>query len=85
MERINVTHSTGEYTIYAGEGILGDALSDFFAENKYDRICVVSDSNVWSLHVETLTAALSRCERRRRERVPGWRDLQVHFDGCEDV
>ena len=50
MERINVTHSTGEYTIYAGEGILGDALGDFFAANRYDRICVVSDSNVWPLH-----------------------------------
>ena len=58
MERINVTHSTGEYTIYAGEGILGDALGDFFAANRYDRICVVSDSNVWPLHGETLTAAL---------------------------
>lgn len=59
MERINVTHSTGEYTIYAGEGILGDALGGFFAANRYDRICVVSDSNVWPLHGETLTAALS--------------------------
>ena len=46
MERINVAHSTGEYTIYAGEGILGDALGDFFAANRYDRKCVVSDSNV---------------------------------------
>lgn len=58
MEKIKVRHSAGEYSIYVGEEILGSALCDFFAGHKYDRVFIVSDSNVYHLHGEKLGNAL---------------------------
>lgn len=59
MEKIKVKHSAGEYTIYVGEDILEAALCGFFAGSRYDRVFVVSDSNVYPLQGEKLGKALS--------------------------
>ncbi|MBQ8509186.1 MAG: 3-dehydroquinate synthase [Clostridia bacterium] len=60
MEKIKVPHAAGEYTIYAGEGILKDAFGEFDF-SKYDRVFLVSDSNVWSLWGEKMTEVLASC------------------------
>lgn len=46
MNKIKVKHSLGEYDIYIGDNILKDALSDFFKKAEYDRVFIVTDSNV---------------------------------------
>jgi 3-dehydroquinate synthase len=60
MEKMKVRHSTGEYTVYIGEDILGSALDRFFEDKKYDRVFIVSDSNVFTLHGELLQNNLVR-------------------------
>lgn len=52
MDKIKVRHSSGEYVIYVGEGILAEALCEFFDGRSYDRVFLVSDSNVFSLYGE---------------------------------
>lgn len=59
MEKIKVKHSSGEYTIYAGEDILVDALIEFFETRSYDRILIVSDSNVSEIHGRVLKEAMT--------------------------
>lgn len=59
MEKIIVTHSAGEYDIFAGEGILAESLAEFFRGRKFDRVFIVSDSNVFPLHGGRLRAALA--------------------------
>ena len=59
MQKIKVTHSSGEYYIYVGEDILEEALCGFFAGKSYDRVFAVSDSSVYPLWGEKLRAALS--------------------------
>ena len=56
MEKIKVRHSSGEYTIYAGGGILDAAVGEFIKERggRYDRVYIVSDSNVFPLYGELL-------------------------------
>lgn len=52
MEEIEVKHSKGRYTITAGEDVLEPAIGRFFSDRKnvYDRVFVVSESNVFPLH-----------------------------------
>ena len=56
MEIIKVRHSAGEYNIYAGGGILDAAIGDFVTAHKdrYDRVFIVSDSNVFPIYGELL-------------------------------
>ncbi len=56
MEIIKVRHSAGEYNIYAGGGILDAAICDFVTAHKdrYDRVFIVSDSNVFPIYGELL-------------------------------
>lgn len=58
MEIIKVTHSGGEYNIYAGENILKEALERFFDEHRYDRVFLVTDSNVDKLWKDSFLAEL---------------------------
>lgn len=60
MERIALAHSCGEYKIYVGEDILADALAEFFEERQYDRVFLVSDSNVDELWGEHFKAQLAK-------------------------
>ncbi len=61
MEKIRVAHSHGEYTIYVGEDILARALESALSEREYDRVFLVSDSNVFSLWGEYFNERLARC------------------------
>ncbi len=61
MKTINVTHSCGNYNIYVGEDILADALSDALSNKNYDRICLVTDSNVSKLWMTHFSAELAKC------------------------
>lgn len=63
MEKINVTHSCGEYTIYVGEDILAMALESALCKREYDRVFLVADSNVYSLWSEHFKACLAKCGR----------------------
>lgn len=60
MKQIKVSHSSGSYQIYVGAGILGEALADVFEKNKFDRIFLVSDSNVFPLYGERVKSALGK-------------------------
>ncbi len=61
MEKINVVHSHGEYTIYVGADILAEALESALSGREYDRVFLVSDSNVFSLWGEYFKARLAMC------------------------
>ncbi len=59
MNEIKVSHRAGSYTIHVGEGILQKALHKVLSENSFDRIFLVSDSNVFPLYENTIKSALS--------------------------
>lgn len=59
MEIIKVTHRAGEYNIYVGEDILKNALASSLKNRKYDRIFLVSDSNVMRLWGDDIKENLS--------------------------
>ncbi len=59
METVKVTHSLGEYNIYVGENILAEALAACLDGRGYDRIFLVSDSNVIKLWGKDLGDKLS--------------------------
>ena len=61
MEKIGVKHSCGEYTIYVGEDILCSALESALHGREYDRVFLVSDSNVFSLWGKHFKDCLARC------------------------
>jgi len=61
MKIINVVHSSGNYNIYIGEDILSKAFADAVSKDKYDRVFIVADSNVYALWGEHLKKALSDC------------------------
>lgn len=61
MEQIKVAHSGGSYNIYSGQDILSEALSEVFAGAVYDRVFLVSDSNVHALWGEHVKKELSKC------------------------
>ena len=63
MNRINVVHSGGNYNIYVGEDIIAEALNEILLEKDYDRIFVVSDSNVSKLFMTHFTSELAKCGR----------------------
>ena len=61
MEKIEVKHSSGKYMIFAGEDILTPALAEFFGslERPYDRVFIVSETNVFPLHGERVKEIIS--------------------------
>ncbi len=61
MKQIKVAHSGGSYNIYSGEDILSEALAKVFAGSVYDRVFLVSDSNVHALWGEHIKTELSKC------------------------
>ncbi len=61
MKTISVAHSSGRYSIYVGEGILGEALAMVFANKSYDRVFAVSETNVYPLWREYLLDSLESC------------------------
>lgn len=61
MKKINVTHSCGNYNIYVGENILAEALSETLGGRGYDRVFLVSDTNVYSLWGEDFKKELGKC------------------------
>ena len=61
MKTINVTHSSGNYNIYVGEDILADALAQTLSNKNYDRICLVTDSNVSKLWMTHFSEELAKC------------------------
>ncbi len=63
VEKIKVTHSCGEYKIYVGENILAEALDSALGKREYDRVFLVSDSNVYSLWGEHVKDCLEKCGR----------------------
>ncbi|MCI8387436.1 MAG: 3-dehydroquinate synthase [Clostridiales bacterium] len=63
METINLKYSSGDYNIYVGEGILAEALEIFFENRDYDRVFVVSDSNVFKFYGELLRENLVKLNR----------------------
>ncbi len=62
MKTITVKHSSGEYNIYVGENILGEALCAAM-KGEYDRVFLVSDSNVHTLWGEHFRAEFAKCGR----------------------
>ncbi len=62
MEKIIVKHTMGEYPIYVGEDILEDALCEFFKTRSYDRIFIVTDSNVSRLYDNKLHETLEKLD-----------------------
>ena len=63
MKTITVNHSTGAYSIYVGDGILGEALCAALADASYDRVFFVSDSNVHALWGEHFKAEFVKTGR----------------------
>ncbi len=63
MTIIPVKHSAGAYNIYVGSGILGEALSAFFEGRKYDRVFLVTDSNVGALYLDKVSALFEEAGR----------------------
>lgn len=63
MKTITVKHSTGAYSIYVGEHILGEALTAALADASYDRVFLVSDSNVYALWGENFRAEFAKTGR----------------------
>ncbi len=61
MKTINVAHSRGEYTIYVGEDILLQAFESALCGRDYDRVFLVSDSNVFSLWGTHFKDCLKKC------------------------
>lgn len=69
MKKISVSHSSGSYNIYVGEDIVADALGEALAEREYDRIFLVSDSNVHSLWGEKVKSAIGACGKLAGEHI----------------
>ena len=63
MKTITVHHSSGVYTIYVGEDILGEALTSVLKDAEYDRVFLVTDSNVHALWGEHFTAEFAKTGR----------------------
>ncbi len=52
MERFRVSHSAGSYPVYAGADVLDGAFRETLDANGWDRVFLVSDSNVFPLYGE---------------------------------
>ncbi|MBQ8552468.1 MAG: 3-dehydroquinate synthase [Clostridia bacterium] len=63
MKKIKVAHSGGSYNIYVGENIISDALGEALSEREYDRVFLVSDSNVHAYWGEHVKSELEKCGR----------------------
>ncbi len=61
VKKIGVAHSLGSYNIYVGENILSAALPEVMGGAKYDRVFLVSDSNVYAHWGEHLKEVLEDC------------------------
>ncbi len=59
MKTLKVTHHAGDYNIYAGENILSAALRDVLNSKNYDRLFLVTDSNVEKLWAEDFKLCLN--------------------------
>ena len=59
MKTVKVTHHAGEYSIYVGENILSSALRAALEGRGYDRIFLVTDSNVQKYWGADFSAHLS--------------------------
>jgi len=51
----------GAYSIYVGEGILAEGLGKVLSEKAYDRILVVSETNVYPLWSAYILDSLKKC------------------------
>ncbi len=63
MKTVKVIHHSGEYNIYVGEDIVEKAFRNVFDGREYDRLFLVSDSNVaglWSEHVKKAVSSVGQ-------------------------
>ena len=61
MKCIDVVHSAGTYRIYSGENILAEGFGNFFREAEYDRVFIVSETNVYPMWRDHVLEALEKC------------------------
>ena len=68
MKVIQVGHSGGEYPVYIGQGLLGNA--SVWARHLQGRVLVVTDQTVAGHHLGQLKPALDCVEHKRRVILP---------------
>lgn len=86
MRQISVTHSSGKYNIYVGEGILADALAHALCDKNYDRIFAVWDSNVFALWHDYALDAFEKCGKKLAgEHVFAAGEINKRLDTVSDM